>query len=56
MMVCSSCRFICMLPSPDTIINSSRSAATQAPMAAGRSYPMEAMAELVMNRCPFLIT
>ena len=30
--------------------------AAQAPMAAGRSYPMAAMAELVIKRCPFLIT
>ena len=55
-MVCNSWRFIWILPSPVTRIMSSPGSALEIPMAAGRSYPMEATAELEIKRWPGFIT
>src|SRR6476659_655037 len=54
MMVCSSWMLRCMLPSPAIQITRFFPFAKHAPIAAGKSYPMDAQPEFVNSRCPFL--
>ena len=54
--VCSSCRFIMILPSPSMQMVVCLSWAIQAPIAAGRPYPILATPLLIRKRASFFIS